>query len=331
MDDQGLGVPDVGEVAHELRRLDERLARVASSADAEGEDRACALRQVFLRQSVVGAGFQARIAHPAHQGMGFEEAGGAERVRAVPVHAHVQGLQPLQEEEGIERARRGAEGAQRLAARAHRESEVAEGLVEAYPVVSARGLRHARELAVVPRELPGLDHHPADRRPVPADELRGGVGDEIRPPFEGAAQVGCREGVVDHQRQPRIAGHCRHRLDVEHVDERVPDGLGEHHPRVVADGAREVLRLVRVHERGLDAEACGSSRRAGSSCRRRACSTRRRGPPLRAGSGTRSSGPTSPKRWPPRPGRLRAPPCAPRTWRWWGSSAACRCSRRSGG
>ena len=66
MDDQGLGVPDVGEVAHELRRFDERLARVPPPADAEGEDRARALGQVLLRQGVVGARFEARIIDPAH-------------------------------------------------------------------------------------------------------------------------------------------------------------------------------------------------------------------------------------------------------------------------
>ena len=38
MDDQGLRVADVREVAHELGRLDERLARVAPSPDSECED-----------------------------------------------------------------------------------------------------------------------------------------------------------------------------------------------------------------------------------------------------------------------------------------------------
>ena len=61
MDDQDLCIPDVGEMTHELRRFDERLAHVASPADAEGEDRACAHRQVPAGQSVVGARFEARV------------------------------------------------------------------------------------------------------------------------------------------------------------------------------------------------------------------------------------------------------------------------------
>ena len=254
MDDQGLRVADVREVAHELRCLDERLSRVASAPDAEGQYRARALRQVLSGQRVVRARFQAGIVHPAHQRMGFEESGDPERVLAVPVHAHVQRLESLQEQERVERAERRSEGAKRLAARAHGEPEIAERLVEAHAVVPARRLGHARELAVVPRELPRLDDHAADRRPVAADELRRGVGDEVRAPLEGAAQVRRRERVVDHQRQPGVAGDRRHRLDVEHVDEGVPDGLGVQHPRVVADGPREVLGVVRVHEGGLDAE-----------------------------------------------------------------------------
>src|SRR6185436_9880526 len=48
MDDQGLGVADVSEVAHELRRLDEALARFGAALDAEIEETGRAFRQIFF-------------------------------------------------------------------------------------------------------------------------------------------------------------------------------------------------------------------------------------------------------------------------------------------
>ncbi|MPN34679.1 hypothetical protein SDC9_182173 [bioreactor metagenome] len=43
--------------------------------------------------------------------------------------------------------------------------------------------------------------------------------------------------------------------DVEHVDQRIADGLAIHGAGVGADGAREILGVGRIDERGLDAHA----------------------------------------------------------------------------
>ncbi len=60
MDDQRLGVADIGEMARKPQRLDEARPRRPSALDAEGDDRAGAARQQPLRQLVVGMARRAR-------------------------------------------------------------------------------------------------------------------------------------------------------------------------------------------------------------------------------------------------------------------------------
>src|ERR1039458_10113537 len=88
-----------------------------------------------------------------------------------------QRLQPLQEEERVERAERRADVAQQLHPHLDDEShvaqarKVAEHVPELQAVVAWVRLRELRELAVVPLELTRIHNDPADRRPVSADIL----------------------------------------------------------------------------------------------------------------------------------------------------------------
>src|SRR5689334_16678457 len=80
MDDEALGVADVGEMAPERERFDEALAGRTAARDVEGEDRARAARQILLREGMVRAGGEAGVAHALHLGMAFEEGGDGKRV-----------------------------------------------------------------------------------------------------------------------------------------------------------------------------------------------------------------------------------------------------------
>ena len=253
MDDEGARVPDVREVAHELGRLDEPDPGLVPAPDAEGEDGARAPRHVLLREVVVAAARKARVVHPRDEGVVLEEAGHRHGVVAVPIHPHRQGLEALEHEERIERAQGRPHRAKRLAPRLHGVAEVAERLVEADPVVAPGGLHHPREVAVVVGEAAGLDDDPPHARSVTPDVLRGRVHHDVRPPFEGAAEVGRRERVVDDERDAAIGGDCPHRLEVEHIDGGVAEGLAVEDLRPVRDRAGEVLGVVGVHEGSFDA------------------------------------------------------------------------------
>ena len=54
MDDQCLGVADIGQMRAHLHRFDELAARLAPSANAEAQDRAGTLGQVTLRRAWCG-------------------------------------------------------------------------------------------------------------------------------------------------------------------------------------------------------------------------------------------------------------------------------------
>jgi hypothetical protein len=46
------------------------------------------------------------------------------------------------------------------------------------------------------------------------------------PQVDGPAQVRRRNRVVEHERDPGVAGDCRERFDVDDVDQRVAERLG---------------------------------------------------------------------------------------------------------
>src|SRR5450756_1575523 len=104
MDDQRLGVADVGHVREQPRALHEAATGLAAALDAEADHRTIETAVVvLLRQGVRVVRRQARVAHPADFRMALEEPGHAVAVRAVTLHAQRQRLEPLQEEEGVER------------------------------------------------------------------------------------------------------------------------------------------------------------------------------------------------------------------------------------
>ena len=98
-----------------------------SRLDAEREHRACALRQILLRQRVVWAGGQGRVLHPAHRRCCARNSATAFAFATCRSMRMPERLQPLQEQERVERAERRAHVAQSLHARLDDVGDVAEG------------------------------------------------------------------------------------------------------------------------------------------------------------------------------------------------------------
>ncbi len=87
-----------------------------------------------------------------------------------------------------------------------------------------------------------------------AYEFRSRVHDDIGPELYRPAQERCGEGIVDNKGYPRFAGYFRYRLYVKHVAERIADRLGEKRFCPVRNRIFEIIRLVRVNERDIDAK-----------------------------------------------------------------------------
>ena len=88
-----------------------------------------------------------------------------------------------------------------------------------------------------------------------AQELGGGVEHDIGAVLDGAAQIGRRHGIVDHQRHAGLVRNGRHLFDIEHVHARVGDGLAVERAGLRGDGLAEVFGIAGVDELDIDAQA----------------------------------------------------------------------------
>ena len=95
VNDQGFGVADIGQMAQKLHPLDKFHARVQAAFDAEGQHGARPLGHVFFRQVVILIARQRGVIDVADGRVIMEKFRHGHGVFAVPVHAHMQGLQTL--------------------------------------------------------------------------------------------------------------------------------------------------------------------------------------------------------------------------------------------
>ena len=77
---------------------------LAPAFDTEREDRSWPRRKILLAEFVIRAVRKPRIIHPGNRLMALEILGHVARVGDVALHAHVKGLEPLQQQECIEGA-----------------------------------------------------------------------------------------------------------------------------------------------------------------------------------------------------------------------------------
>src|SRR3972149_5759687 len=228
MDDQRLRVADVGQQREDLDAVDEPATGFGPTLDTEGYDAAKAAREVPLRQLVARVRLEARVADPAHLRSGLQPPRNGERVLAVPGDAQRQRLEALEEQEGVERAERGADVAQALNAQLENEGEVAEGARVADAVVARVRVDEVgpEALARRPVEGPAVHDDAADGRTVATDPLRGRVDDDIRTVLD---RLGEQRGerVVDDDRHAPGMRHVRDGRKVVDIEARVADQLGE--------------------------------------------------------------------------------------------------------
>ncbi len=123
-------------------------------------------------------------------------------------------------------------------------------------MVALVGLGEAGEAVAGPEvERAAVDQHAADRRAVPADELGGGVHDDVGAVLEGADQPRRGHGVVDDERHADVVRHAGHAPDVEEVVAGVADRLAVEGLGVGPGGGPPLVEVVDVgHERHLDAQ-----------------------------------------------------------------------------
>ena len=106
-----------------------------------------------------------------------------------------------------------------------------------------------------PVKLTGVHDDAAQGGSVAAQELGGGVNDDVRAVLDGADQVGGAEGVVHHQGDAVLVCQLSQGVDVGNVAVGVAQGLDINGAGLGTDGALHFGKIVDVHEIGGDAEA----------------------------------------------------------------------------
>ena len=90
-----------------------------------------------------------------------------------------------------------------------------------------------------------------------AKELCRRVNDDVGAMLERTDQVGRGDRVVDDEGNSAGVRNIRDELNVENVDARIADGLGEQELSVGAHGGSPLRGIILVlHEGGLDTELC---------------------------------------------------------------------------
>ncbi len=194
--------------------------------------------------------------HPIHGLALGQEIEHRRGVLHVALHAQRQGLDALQQVEGIGRRQAGAEIAQALGARPHDEGGRAELLAEDDAVIAGIGLGDGGKLAGGRKvETAAVDDDAADGDAVAADPLGDGMHHDVGAELDRPAEIGRCEGVVDQQRNAGGMGDVGDLRDVEHLETGIADGLGDDQPGLGPDGGAEAVEIARLDERRRDAEA----------------------------------------------------------------------------
>ena len=184
-----------------------------------------------------------------------QELGHGQGIGAVPIHAERQGLNPVQGKESIHRGHGWPQIAQADGMAMDGVGHVAEGLVKAQAVIGGFGFGQAREVLVGgPIELPAIDHAAPHRGAMAADEFRGGVDGDRRPPLEGAAEVRGRHGIVDDQRDPCAGRDGGDRFKITDHTAWIGQAFAEQGLGAIGDRRAKILRLVAIDEGNVPAD-----------------------------------------------------------------------------
>ena len=256
MDDQALGVPDIGENAEQLDIVHQFDALGAAAPDAEYDHTARAVRQVFLREFMRRIAGKSGVAHPRDLRMMLQELRHLPRIGAVALHAQRKRFDSLQEEPcRVRRERRPliAQPDRTQPQNERQRIQFPEIVCETQSVIAAVRFVVERELRIGPVEIPGIDDHSSDAGSVSADPLGKRVDHDVRAVLDRTQQRRRREGRVDDQRQVMLLRNRRVTFDVGDVERRVADGFDIERTGLFID--RRLCRRKIVDRREADRDS----------------------------------------------------------------------------
>ena len=254
VDHQRFDVGHVGQQGEDGQVVDELVGLGLAALDVKGKDGSAAVGEVLLIQGVVGVVGQAGVVDLLHLGVVLQKLHDLLGVLDVAVQPQGQGLDALEQQEGVE-GRDGRAGVtQQNRPDVGHEGSGTGGVHEAHAVVAGVRLGDGGILAAgLPVEGAAVHDDTAQAGAVAADELGGGVDDDVSAVLQGPDQVGGAEGVVDDQGQAVLVGDGGDGVNVGDVAVGVAQGLQVDGLGVVLDRVLHLGQVVGVHKRRGDA------------------------------------------------------------------------------
>jgi hypothetical protein len=256
VDDEGLGVTDVGQVTAELEVVDDGADLVDVAGNTEGQDTTESVLEVLGRVLVVGVGLQTGVQNPFDERVSLEPLGEGEGVLVVALTTNGQGLETHEEEPGVERRHAWSQVTHGVHAELGSEGLVSVGVPELHAVVSISSLSEAGELATLrPVEVATVDDDTTHGGTVTTNPLGEGVGDDVGTELDGALDVTTHtEGVVDDQGDASIVGNLGNGGDIWDVVLGVTDGLDVDGTGLVINRSRDILGFLALNPLDIDLE-----------------------------------------------------------------------------
>ena len=193
-----------------------------------------------------------RVVHFLNERVLTQEVEYFDGVFDVAFQAERKGFDPLKKEERVEGGDGGAHVAQKNGADVGDKRGRARGVGERDAVITRVRRGDVRVAFGIPLEFARIDNDSAEGGSVPADELGGGMDDDVGAVFDRTDQIRGSEGVVDDQRNVVRVRQFGERLDVGNVAVRVAERFDEDGFGFGTDRGLDFFEVVDVDQARLD-------------------------------------------------------------------------------
>ena len=255
MDDKALDVRDVGEQAEDLEVVNKGMGFLYAALNLKGKDGRAAVGEILFIQRMIGVVRQAGVVDLGHFGMTRQPFDNLFGVLNMAIKAQRERLNPLEQQEGVERADAGTGITQQDGPHIGGKSRRAGRLHKADAVVAGVGRGDGR---IVARSRPvkgsAVHDDAAQRGSVAADELGGRVNNDVRAVLNGADEVGRAEGIVHHERQAVAVSNLGDGIQIGNVRVGVAERFQIDCTGFRTDGPLHLGKVMGIHEGCGDAE-----------------------------------------------------------------------------
>ena len=256
VNDERLGITDVGQVGSELQAVDESTTGSSITLDTKGEDTTETASEVLLGNLVRRVAGKTRVRNPRNLRASFKPFSECKSVLDNTSNTERKSLETLKQEERAKGVLARSQITHNDDTEVDGKSDGSESVPELKTVVTGGWLGELRELAALaPVKLSAVDDHTTDSGTVTTDPLGSRVHNNIGTVLDGANKVSTgTESIVDNQRNPRIVCNLGDGSDVVNkvlgVGDRLDvDGLG-----LGVNGSLVVLGLLGLDKLGGDAK-----------------------------------------------------------------------------